>query len=160
MSVEDVIQGYFPNLRGQAWKVTSRVTNDYNCLAWVAGETHRRWDLDPNYYWPIPEREQTIPAFVAAYETRGYVECDNGELENGFEKIAIYAIGKKPLHAARQLPNGRWTSKLGPSFDIEHETVEGVASGIGDANYGTVAVYMKRSVIFRGGITHEPYEKE
>jgi hypothetical protein len=161
MSAKDAIERCFPKLLGQPWRKTSDGTNDYNCLAWAAGETHRRWDLDPNYYWPIPRREQTIPVFIAAYATRGFVECDNGDLENGYEKIAIYALGKRPQHAARQLANGKWTSKLGPFWDIEHETAEGVeTTGDGPAKYGTVVAYMKRPIIFSGSLKREPYEKE
>jgi hypothetical protein len=44
-----------------------------------------------------------------------------------------------PTHAARQLDNGRWTSKLGELEDIEHSLrdLEGAA-------YGTVVQVMKR----------------
>ncbi len=44
-----------------------------------------------------------------------------------------------PEHAARQLANGRWTSKLGRAEDIEHQLhdLEGEV-------YGTVALLMKR----------------
>jgi hypothetical protein len=45
-----------------------------------------------------------------------------------------------PRHAARQLPNGRWASKLGREDDVEHDSEKGVS---GD-NYGTVVAYMKR----------------
>ena len=34
-----------------------------------------------------------------------------------------------PTHAARQLANGWWTSKLGPSFDIEHIDLNAIAGG-------------------------------
>jgi hypothetical protein len=143
------IQRHFPNLLNGQYRVTSQNTRDYNCLAWAAGETHRRWDLEPNYYWPISEREQTIPAFVKAYETRGYAVCDNGDFEHGYEKIAIYAVNNKPQHAARQLGNGAWSSKLGDGWDIEHPTLEGVKS----SEYGEAVLFMKRPIIFRGGIT-------
>lgn len=129
-------------LKATGYQETSAATRDYNCLAWAAGETHRRWDPnEPNDYWPAV-REQTVPAFIAAYQTRRYLVCDNGDLEEGFEKIAIYAVSMKPVHAARQLPNGKWTSKLGRSIDIEHPTVEGLESSV----YGTVELYMKRAV--------------
>ncbi len=154
MSAEDNLKRVFPKLNVQPWRKTSEDTKDYNCLAWAAGETHRRWDLDPNYYWPVGvPREQTIPAFISAYETCGYMECENGDFEHGFEKIAIYAINKKPQHAARQMASGMWTSKLGDFWDIEHSTVDGVESN----PYGIVEVFMKRPIFFRGGITHEPY---
>jgi hypothetical protein len=47
-----------------------------------------------------------------------------------------------PKHAARQLPSGRWTSKLGPMEDIEHalHDLTGMA-------YGSVVLVMKRPVL-------------
>src|SRR6266446_474579 len=123
MSPADIWVRYnFPNLRNGYYTVTSPDTNDYNCLAWAAGETDRKWDPnDPDHYWPdgVP-REQTIPAFIAAYATCGYVECQSGEPEIGYEKIVIYAVGLIPKHAARQLVSGAWSSKLGDGWDIEH----------------------------------------
>ena len=79
-----------------------------------------------------------------AYSQLGYVECSNGELEAGSEKIAIYATnsssGQMPTHAARQLKNGSWTSKLGEFEDISH-------LGVGDVecpDYGSVVAFMIR----------------
>ena len=43
-------------------------------------------------------------------------------------------------HAARQLPNGKWTSKLGKAEDVEHESPEDVAGGV----YGEVVQFMRR----------------
>jgi regulator of protease activity HflC (stomatin/prohibitin superfamily) len=45
-----------------------------------------------------------------------------------------------PVHAARQLPSGMWTSKLGALEDIEHQ-LEGLA---GD-RYGKIGQILKRS---------------
>jgi len=94
-------------------------------------------------YWPpgVP-REVTIDAFVRAYATLGYAQCDDAVLEPGFEKTVIYAIGATPTHAARQLATGAWTSKLGRQEDIEHATPEDVE---GPA-YGKVTVVLRRRV--------------
>ena len=51
-------------------------------------------------------------------------------------------MGDVPTHAARQLPNGWWTSKLGPSFDIEHATPEAVAGGV----YGDPVLFLSRAI--------------
>jgi len=81
-------------------------------------------------HWPqgIP-REETIYAFVQAYETLGYRLCFDEKLEPGIEKIAIYGLeipgqGIQPTHAARQLESGEWTSKLGDFEDISHTTLD------------------------------------
>jgi len=67
--------------------------------------------------------------------------CESGDLEQGFEKLVIYAgTGMVPTHMARQLSSGTWTSKLGRDVDIEHDTpleVEG-------ALYGSVVKFLKR----------------
>jgi hypothetical protein len=60
-------------------------------------------------------------------------------LEPGFEKIALYALAGLPKHAARQLPNGRWTSKLGELEDVEH-----LVDGLVGTWYGGVIQVLKR----------------
>jgi hypothetical protein len=62
-------------------------------------------------------------------------------LEDGYEKVALYGNTFLYSHAARQLPNGKWSSKLGRSEDIEHDTPDDVAGGL----YGEVHQYMKRA---------------
>ncbi|MGB7414023.1 MAG: hypothetical protein WA902_07425 [Thermosynechococcaceae cyanobacterium] len=58
-----------------------------------------------------------------AYETLGFITCKNGDLKVNTEKLAIIYAGpdERPIHVARQLPNGLWISKLGRLEDIEHE---------------------------------------
>jgi hypothetical protein len=82
-----------------------------------------------------------MPAFVAAYATLGFTPSTNSNLEPTVIKVAIYARSGIPTHAARQLPNGNWTSKLGLSEDIEHP----LAGLVGDI-YGDVAVILARPI--------------
>jgi hypothetical protein len=104
--------------------ITSPKNINYNCIAWAADEDTRWGDPSYDYFWPENiSRDNTLESFIAAYETLGYERCNNEKLELGFKKIAIYIKDKKPTHAARQLPNGNWTSKLGASFDIEHKFI-------------------------------------
>ena len=49
-----------------------------------------------------------------------YFPTVDESLEPGFEKVALYALGGVPKHAARQLSSGRWSSKLGDLEDVEH----------------------------------------
>jgi len=93
-------------------------------------------------YWPpnVPVAE-TEEAFIAAFETKGFKRCGDGRLETEFEKIVIYFKGIQPTHASRQLKSGRWTSKLGPQEDIEHNAV-GLLLG---PDYGDRVIYMKRA---------------
>jgi hypothetical protein len=145
-------EALFPNLRRGEYQVTSSESPDYNCIAHAAGKDDNWWwpDDEPAY-WPdgLP-KEETLEAFILAYESEGYSKSDppNSELEAGFEKVAIYVDDKGvPTHAARQLANGEWTSKLGSWEDIQHKTLDAVedSSGLGLA-YGKVAVIMKRSI--------------
>jgi hypothetical protein len=78
---------------------------------------------------------------VAAFETSGYVECVDRSFEAGFEKVASYTLNGQPTHASRQRAAGKWVSKLGDGYDVEH-TEDAVSSGI----YGKIEKYMKRPV--------------
>ena len=89
-------------------------------------------------------QEVTRDAFVQAFELIGYKVCENGDDEAGYDKIALYEKNGVPTHAAKQLDDGRWKSKLGPWEDIEHKTVEAVQTFQGIGLYGEVAFYMKR----------------
>jgi hypothetical protein len=133
----------FPKLASTQFEITSPRTKLYNCIAWAAGETNRKWWPDKMNvdFWPKGvAREATLAAFITAYNTLGYEPCDNGDFEIGFEKIAIFLKpAGTPAHAARQLGNGKWTSKLGNEEDIEHEL-----NGVECQQYGQAKKFMKR----------------
>ena len=139
-----LLEKVFPDLSRFSYAITSPATGHYNCIAWAAGDDARWWWPDPFYngYWPtgVP-RETTIDAFIEAYRTCGYEPCDNGHLEPGVEKVVIYAIAASPTHAARQLEDGTWTSKLGDDVDIVHE----VPAAICNAAYGQPVAYVSRA---------------
>ena len=145
LSMVERLEQVFPALRGREYWVTSPRDKEYNCVAWAAGDTRQVWwpveaTRLQRVYWPagVP-REETLEAFRQAFETLGYVVCDDDRLEAGFEKVARFALLGVPRHAARQLPSGRWTSKLGGWEDIEH----GLHDLTGMA-YGSVVLVLKR----------------
>jgi hypothetical protein len=122
------VEAAFPGLVGTGADKTSDATPDYNCIAWAAEDDSNWWQAeDPfnQYYWPpgVP-RGPGVDALLIAFEQLGYSPCDHEDVEEGFEKVAIY-IGPngQPSHMARQLPDGRWTSKLGENVDISHDGV-------------------------------------
>jgi hypothetical protein len=78
---------------------------------------------------------------VTAFATLCYGPSSGEDFEPGFEKVALFARGNVPTHAARQLANGRWTSKLGLREDIEHD----LHAVSGDA-YGAVVLVLKRLI--------------
>jgi hypothetical protein len=139
------IEARFPGLQASPYRVTSPATRDYNCVAWAAGDTANWWwpdtDNDAAFWPPGVPREETVDAFVAAFATLGYAPAQGEEIEPGFEKVTLFAHGGVPTHAARQLPDGRWTSKLGRLEDIEHD----VHAVSGEA-YGAVVLVLKRPI--------------
>ena len=133
----------FPRLSESNFRITSPRTAEYNCVAWVAGEKTRWWWPDPMniYYWPPGvERRQVVGAFMEAFRTLGYRECSSGVKERGFEKIAIYADhAGVPVHLAKQLDTGNWSSKIGSLEDMEHDM-----EGLSGVSYGEIVIFMKR----------------
>jgi len=129
---------------------TSEEDTQYNCIAWAAEDKNKWWWPRTNpkmkSYWPdgIPN-EETLNVFIQAFEQLGYSKCSNPLLEDGHDKIAIYCDNDEiPTHAARQLPSGQWTSKLGSNIDVSHDfegllTIPRIAS-----EYGHITVIMKR----------------
>lgn len=99
-------------------------------------------------YWPEGvQREETVNAFIELFKMQGYEVTDNDTLETGYLKIAIFCNSQnKPTHAARQLTNGSWTSKLGRSYDVEHDLRDPEICAA-PCHYGGVAVVMKRRVV-------------
>jgi hypothetical protein len=140
MSLESI----FPRLSLTPYRVTSPSDPLYNCFAWAGGESHRWWEpiADAGYYWPIgPTDDWSVDVVVAAFRALGYEVCADGQLEPEAEKVAIYVRGDEPTHAARQVPSGVWTSKLGPEQDIEH-TLDGLAG----STYGMPSVFLNRAI--------------
>ena len=135
----------FPDLNAGNHRITSDRSDSYNCIAWAAGDDTRWWWPDEELgisHWPEGiTRSEDLDGFVSAFASLGYEACENADLEAGFEKIAIYVRDGLPTHAARQLPDGAWTSKLGQGFDIRHslEAIEG-------SGYGLAFLFLVRSV--------------
>ena len=130
----------FPRLTPDNHRETSPADVGYNCIAWATGDVTNWWQ--PGIYWrPLdwPRDDCGIGALVQAFRLLGYEECETEELEPGFLKVAFYGSAFEYKHAARQLPDGKWTSKLGKQIDIEHETPSVVAGGV----YGQVVQFMK-----------------
>lgn len=133
----------FPRLSPANHRLTSPASVEYNCVAWAAGDVEHWWQ--PGEYWPAETStgDFGLGVLEAAFRMLGYEPCDEESLEPGFEKVALYGLNSFIYtHAARQLPDGKWTSKLGKSEDIEHDAPDVVAGGV----YGEVMEIMKRPV--------------
>ncbi len=140
-------QGY-PNLSAANHRdIISQPDDTYNCIAWAAGIDNDFWEPATGKTWPgnAPRglAGYKIASLIIVFESVGFVLCkddEDGSLEDGIEKIAIYADGPEWTHAARQLETGKWTSKLGRAERIEHDAPENL---VGPA-YGQITIYMKR----------------
>lgn len=143
------LEDRLPGLEDASYQVTSRQTTDYNCIAWVFGDTEHWWSpvAQLGSYWPpeIP-RSLDVGTFIALFELHGFDVCESEELESNYEKIAIFAVDGYFTHVARQLLDGRWTSKLGNDVDIEHELHDLTRreSPYPQYRYGAVAALLRR----------------
>ena len=142
--MSEYLQTSFPGLRTAPFQVTSPANQKYNCIAWAAADANTWWwprgDPTTIVWPPTAVRELTLDAFTTAFHSLGFVGGADESLEPAIEKVALFADpAGTPTHAARQLPSGRWTSKLGQAVDIEHElrALEGEI-------YGDVASILKR----------------
>jgi hypothetical protein len=141
--IEDV---HFPALKGgKGYEPKSKATIEYNCLAWALGIDWTRYDPAPHcpgYYWfPNVEREWTLKAIRKLVEFHDYKVCDSYELEDAYEKVVFYIDDDGvPQHFARQLSNGKWTSKLGELNDIEHDSLDSLIV----PDYGKPQLVLKR----------------
>ena len=144
---EEILKA-FPGLRYDGgFRITSPEDADYNCIAWAYGRKDCwLWpdeDVDGVEVWPQNRKgDVSIRTFIEAYKLQGYEVCDSDELETDMEKVALYAYPDTDecTHAARQLTDGMWTSKLGPSFDICHSSPYTIQGRL----YGMVVCILRR----------------
>jgi hypothetical protein len=138
-----MLENIFPKLQSKTYRITSPRSWNYNCVAWAAGDAATRWwpSEDDRDQWPVnAPRVESLDAFRAAFATLGYRAANAADYVQGTEKVAIFANAEGvPLHMARQLPNGRWTSKLGALEDIEHDLHD-----LEGDEYGQVVLVMER----------------
>ena len=133
-----------PNLATTRFFVRSPRTRDYNCIGWAATRSLDQWwePVGEKYYWPAAApKAYTIAAFTTAFATVGYSTQVDSTLQSGIEKIALYSLAGHPTHAARQLANGWWTSKIGQYWDIEHPSLQALEG----EEFGAVACILART---------------
>lgn len=142
--VREPLEALFPRLRGRRYEITSVTDPSYNCVAWAAEDVSRWWEPDPLRfrYWPSGvRREYTLQAYGDAFRQLGFQDCPDPKLEEGWEKVAIFGTKDgTPTHAARQLTDGTWTSKLGKLEDIKHSDLEQVSG----EHYGKPVIVLRR----------------
>jgi hypothetical protein len=142
------LQGLFPKLADSGYAIASPMTPAYNCIAFAVGDETQWWEHGARLcYWPPSiQRGDNLDSWIHVFELHGYSRTDDESLEQEFEKVAIYVdLDMLPTHVAKQLPDGRWKSKLGKGHDIEHDTLD-VLEGDQMDEYGIVAQCLKRKI--------------
>jgi hypothetical protein len=127
-------------------QITSQATDAYNCVAWIERDLDRWWE--PGFYWPLgipePVSDADLDCYIELFESLGYELCKSPDLEQGYLKVAIYCEQGRFQHVAKQLPNGEWSSKIGPLHDVRHEGID-LLEGVGVWNLAQAEVYMRRA---------------
>jgi type VI secretion system secreted protein VgrG len=125
----------FPHL-GRHYEVLGPASKRYNCIAWSLGVTDR-------WVWP----GEKVSDFDALYGDQGYKRRKGLDFrrEPGVDKVVLYGKVRKDgsvqaTHAARQLSDGAWSSKLGQLPLIRHRSPDDLD---GDAYGHPVAVYTR-----------------
>lgn len=151
----------FPDLKNDPnFDILSEPTREYNCIAWAMG-FNDRWvapaENSPGVWWPAEvELEMSPKALVRAFEAVGFVMCDDGQPEEGFDKVVLY---KNPetdewTHAARIISATTEYSKFGPMWDAthSHDVLFNTGDQYADQSYGKAYAYMKRPDSYNKGI--------
>jgi len=140
--MDALFKAKFPNLNDVAGKKTSEPDQRYNCIAWAFGDNQRWWWPSRRAFWPMSlEGAASVKkAFENWLKEDGWESTTEAKFEHGFEKIALYEMDGTPTHAARLLPTGRWTSKLGRELDLQHELTD-----LEGPEYGAVGGIFKKS---------------
>ena len=141
-SYPDWIPNAFPRLSQDGYEVTSSPTEEYNCIAYAVHDDGRWWSHFPGYYWP-GTRTPDVSSLLSVMESEGYESCDSPNLEEGFEKVAVFGKSGHWTHAARLKADGKWTSKLGTEEDIEHNTLESMEGDL----YGLVIQILRKKTL-------------
>ncbi|MXZ92075.1 MAG: hypothetical protein F4Z05_11465 [Chloroflexi bacterium] len=133
----------FPRLASEGFEIVGEPTTQYNCIAYAAGYASDWWWPDGINYWPPwatpTERTESL---IEVFDGLGYEQCDDSHAETGYQKVALYEEEGEMKHAAVQMSDGAWRSKMGQGPLIEHRSPESLSGGI----YGDATVYMRRAV--------------
>ena len=133
----------FPNLSGEDFEILAQPSRRYNCIPYAAVDTTQLWWPNGISYWPpwatVDNKIESLKELFAGLE---YEQCQYSNAESGYQKVALYEIQGKFQHAALQMPNRPWRSKMGQGPVIEHRSPESLSG----EKYGHPVVYMRRGV--------------
>ncbi len=146
-------------MRRSDFELSSGREPECSCLSYVVGDKERHWwppgplatrrsdlliPLGPPNVWPVDlPPDLSLPNVRALLSRLGFDDCKDPRTIDPRSSLVVAIFlddGGAPAHFAQQLANGKWLSKLGDGFDIEHRTTHSVEGG---AN-GTLAHHMCR----------------
>lgn len=142
------LEAKLPKLQPGNYKLTSKATGRYNCMAFANKDERHWWEsgyYGGRYHWPekIPD---TLEGWTELFVREGYERTDSREIESGFEKVAIYIDFEDMLPGHVAYSNGVvWKSKLGRSVDIEHSSLD-LLEGDQRWEYGIVERVLRRPI--------------
>lgn len=78
----------FPNLWGGGYAVIGPPSDQYNCIAYAAGDTSQHWEDDNlNSYWhPDAKRGPTTADLAVLFRKLGFKKCGGPRLEQNIKK--------------------------------------------------------------------------
>lgn len=135
-----------PNLKQDKYTKTSEATNFYNCVNWAIGINNRWKDF---YYLPNGEVNDDLSSepYIRYFSKNGFKQCEDGEFEEGKNKIAIYENNRGHFtHVALQISENEWTSKLGEFEDISHIDLHCLEGSGNTDRYGRAVFFMEKNV--------------
>ena len=62
----------FPRLAQEGYLITSQPDQNYNCIAYAAGDTGSWWSHLPGYRWPQANRTDHPDSLVEVFQVLGY----------------------------------------------------------------------------------------
>ena len=141
--LESSLRKAFPNLASEEFEIVEPPSPRYNCIAYAAGDTANWWQPLRGRYWPAHATySYSIESLREVFAGLGFEQCEDSVAEDGYQKVALYEEHGEWQHAAIQMPNGRWRSKIGRNAVIEHRSPESLSGGM----YGNPTVYMRRAI--------------
>lgn len=137
----------FPNLRlDDRFRINSPRTSVYNCIAFALGLTDRWVDPSvniPGHWWPPLQQSDPYSdkSLIEVFEFFGFTECEDNNIEDGYDKVALFGNDDVWKHAAKIVDENLEHSKFGNCWDAYHKP-ESVFGPV----YGYIYTYMKRKV--------------
>ena len=99
--------------------------------------------INPVGWWPSGvDRDYSVSGWGNMLSHYGWRSVDSSRVERGWEKLAVFTTNHVVSHSCKQLPNGRWESKLGESVILSNHTLEGISDG----PYGVPAGFFRRKI--------------